>query len=206
MRGPLQNRVTPTGQIIADPARGSLMGNRGGMLHDSAQRLGHARWRSPRWIICVLNFKGRHRQVMAPNSYTELFFHDEPVALAAGHRPCAECQRARYLAFRDAFARASGCFSPASQIDRALHQARLAPGRAQRCHTAPWESLPDGVFVSDASGPCLLWRGQIHAWTPNGYATQGPVPTRGLATVLTPAPTVACLLHGYRPDSPLGLA
>ena len=95
---PLQNRVTPGGEIIADPARGTLMGNRG-ILHDAGQRLGVARWRHPHWIYCRLSFKGRRRAVMAPGRYTELFFLDEASALAAGHRPCYECRREDFLRF-----------------------------------------------------------------------------------------------------------
>ena len=91
---PLQNRVTPTGEIIATTARGTMMGNRGGAFHTAAQTLTHRRWKTKAWICCVIEFKGRHRVVMSPNRYTELFFLDEATALAAGHRPCFECRRA----------------------------------------------------------------------------------------------------------------
>ena len=94
---PLQNRVTPGGEIIADPARGTLMGNRG-ILHDAQQRLGRVRWRHPNWICCLLAFKGRRREVMTPHRYTELFFLDEATALAAGHRPCCEMQAGGFSA------------------------------------------------------------------------------------------------------------
>ncbi|MDB5560081.1 MAG: hypothetical protein JWQ36_3015, partial [Enterovirga sp.] len=104
---PRQNRVLPTGEIVALPFRGAFMGNRG-ILHDEAGRLGRARWRHPHWIICRLAFKGRRRAIMAPRRYTELFFPDEAVALAAGHRPCAECRRDAFGAYRSALARAEG--------------------------------------------------------------------------------------------------
>ena len=98
---PRQNRVLPTGEIIAHPARGRFMGNRG-ILHDASGHLGRSRWKLMGWVTCVLDFKGRQRTVMSPGTYTELFFHDEAVALAAGHRPCAECRRADYRAYRAA--------------------------------------------------------------------------------------------------------
>ena len=94
---PRQNRVTPFGDIIATPHRGTFMGNRG-VLHDAGGRIKRA-WQLKRWIVCVLVFKGRKRQVMTPGHYTELFFLDEATTLAAGHRPCAECRRDRFLAF-----------------------------------------------------------------------------------------------------------
>src|SRR4051794_26424644 len=96
---PRQNRVTPSGDIITTPERGTLMGNRG-VLHDADARIVR-RWQGKRWIACVLEFKGRWRPVMAPGRYTELFFLDEATALAAGHRPCAECRRRRFDEFRD---------------------------------------------------------------------------------------------------------
>ena len=123
---PLQNRVTPAGEIIADPARGTLMGNRG-ILHDAQQRLGAARWRHRHWIYCRLAFKGRWREVMAPSRYTELFFLDEATALAAGHRPCCECQREDFRRFQAAWQQAFGHAASAGAIDRALHEARVEP-------------------------------------------------------------------------------
>src|SRR6202451_2054834 len=96
-----QNRVTPFGDLVATPERGTFMGNRG-VLHDAEGRIKRV-WQLKRWIVCVLEFRGRKRQVMTPGRYTELFFLDEATALAAGHRPCAECRRQRFNAFRDAW-------------------------------------------------------------------------------------------------------
>ena len=127
----LQNRVTPFGDIIATPARGLFMGNRGGRIHDAARRLGRRRWASTQWICCRLHFKDRHRSVWA-ESYTELFFLDEPTALAAGHRPCFECRRADAMAFAAAWAR-GGARPKAADMDRVLHRERLA-APAQRLH------------------------------------------------------------------------
>src|SRR5271165_1152863 len=98
---PRQNRVTPFGEIVAVPERGTFMGNRGN-LHNAE---GHIKrtWQVKRWLVCLLEFKGRKRTVMRPGFYTELFFLDEATALAAGHRPCAECRRERYNDFRKAW-------------------------------------------------------------------------------------------------------
>jgi hypothetical protein len=154
---PLQNRVTPFGEIVAVPERGTMMGNRG-ILHDADRRL-RRRWATPAWICCVLEFRGRRDPVMAPGHYTRLFFLDEPTALAAGHRPCAYCRRDAYLAFRAAWATANaglgfGTTPRATEIDRVLHAERVGPGRAKRLYRADLASLPDGTFVAQAvDGP-----------------------------------------------------
>jgi len=202
---PLQNRVTPFGQIVADPARGTLMGNRGGALHRVDKRLGPARWRSKQWIICVLCFKERHRDIMSPNRYTELFFHDELVAMAAGHRPCAECQRPRYTAFRTAWAAAYGTRPKAGDMDGVLHAARVTRDRCQIRHTARWLDLPDGVFTLSNGQPALLWQRALHPWSFTGYGPSRPIPQSACAQVLTPSPTVQVLRHGYTPMPPAGL-
>src|SRR5262249_39098275 len=108
---PLQNRVTPTGEIVADPGRGLLMGNRG-CLHDPARTLGVTRWRSKLWICCLLVWKDVRRDPMPPGRWTALFFLDEVTALAAGHRPCAYCRRPDYLAFAEAWRAAGGSAPP----------------------------------------------------------------------------------------------
>ena len=184
----LQNRVLPTGEIVADPARGLFTGNRG-CLHDDQRRLGRARWKGKAWIICELNFKGWKRQVMSPGSWTELFFLDEAVALAAGHRPCALCRRGAYDDFRAAW---SGELK-AVEMDAALHGVRLGERVWQES-----EGLPDGVFVRVAGQSFLLLGARMLAYEPAGYG--GAVErVRGQVEVLTPAPTVAVLRAGYRP-------
>jgi len=197
----LQNRVTPGGEIVADPARGSLMGNRG-ILHDAQRRLGVARWRHPHWIYCRLAFNGRRRAVMTPGRYTELFFLDEATALASGHRPCCECRRDDFRRFQAAWRQAFGQAAAAGAIDRALHRARVEPrSRCQVRFEAGLDDLPDGAFVllPDAtSSPMLVEGDRLHPWTPGGY---GPARGRGSGrvSVLTPAPTLAVLHAGYRP-------
>ena len=190
---PLQNRVLPTGEIVADPSRGLLMGNRG-IPHDAGGRLGTARWRHPHWISCQTAFKGRRRVPMTPGRYTELFFLDEAVACAAGHRPCAECRRPAFLAFRAALAPGAR----AVEIDRLLHGARVTRDRRQLRHAAPFAALPEGAFVLWQDRPHLVTARGLHPYAPAGYGAPLPRP-RGQATVLTPAPVVAALAAGYAP-------
>jgi hypothetical protein len=199
-RTPLQNRVTPFGEIIATPARGMFIGNRG-IIHDPAARalLGR-RWSNPAWITCTLHWKGQRRQVMATRSWTELFFLDEATALSAGHRPCFECRRADALRFRDAWARGRGLPTPprAGGMDRALHAERL-DGRAKRRHAlpAPASALPDGAMAAHGEQAFLIAGGRARPWSPSGY---GPAvaPPAGLE-LLTPPSTVEALRQGYRP-------
>jgi hypothetical protein len=193
----LQNRVLPTGEIVADPARGLFMGNRG-ILHDGERRLGTARWRHKAWICCVLSFKGRRRVPMSPGAYTELFFLDEAVALAAGHRPCAECRRADFNRFRAAWARATGETASAPAMDATLHAARVTRARAQVRHEAELSTLPDGAFVLNGGAPCLVHGGALLPFSPGGYGAPLPRPG-GAATVLTPRPLVDALRAGYAP-------
>jgi len=191
---PRQNRVRPTGEIVAEPCRGLFMGNRG-ILHDGAGGLGVARWRHPHWVCCVLAFKGRHRQVMAPNTYTELFFLDEAVALAAGHRPCAECRRADFNAFRRAF----GPDLRAPEMDAILHPARIeSRTRRQIRHQAAMADLPDGSFILHEGAAHLVRAACVLPFGVSGYGPALPRP-RGPVTVLTPEPTLRALRNGYRP-------
>jgi hypothetical protein len=197
-RSPLQNRVLPTGEIVADASyRGDFMGNRG-ILHDVSQRLGAARWRHKAWICCSLSFKGRHREVMQPGQYTELFFLDEAVALAAGHRPCAECRRTDYNRFRDAWAVAHGTLPRAPEMDAVLHPARVTRARAQARHLAEAGTLPDGAFILWNAVPWLIRHEQALPFRPTGYGAARARPA-GQVELLTPAPTVAVLAAGYRP-------
>lgn len=202
---PLQNRVTPFGEIVAAPWRGEVMGNRG-VLHDGARRLGRARWRHKAWICCRLAFRGRHRVPMTPGRWTELFFLDEVSALAAGHRPCHECRRADALAFRAAWEAAGLPGRRAAEIDAVLHAARIGPDRRQRTHEAALADLPDGAFVMREGAALLLWRGRFWRWSGDGYADAGPQGPAGAGSVrvLTPAPVVAVLRAGYRPATRAG--
>src|SRR5262245_39749503 len=141
---PLQNRVTPEGEIIATPHRGLLMGNRGGAFHELHRTLGNRRWATKQWIACVLEFKGRHREVMQPNRYTELFFLDEATALAAGHRPCFECRRADADRFAELWARTQGDVerARAPAMDDQLHAERVDRDRRKATFSARRADIP----------------------------------------------------------------
>lgn len=191
---PLQNRVLPDQSIVAIPARGLLTGNRG-ILHDETRSL-RRRWTSRAWICCALQWKAIRRTPMTGRSWTELFFLDEPVALAAGHRPCATCRRAAYTAFRSAWDRAHLPGARAPEIDAHLHAARLDHGQ-QRRHQAQAETLPDGAFILTVR-PHLILGPHALPFTPDGYLPPIPRPA-GEVTVLTPAALVAVLHHGFRP-------
>lgn len=188
---PRQNRVTPTGQIIADPARGAWMGNRGGKIHADGQLLPRRRWASRRWITCALHFKDRHRQVMGAG-YTELFFLDEVTALAAGHRPCFECRRADAITFATAFAGTG--IARADDMDVVLHRERIAER-----DTLHARSLPDGCFYLQENVAWLVMGGRAHEWTPSGYRQNKALPDHPV-TALTPASIRAVLQAGYAPQ------
>jgi hypothetical protein len=197
---PLPNRIDPFGELFADAARGLFLGNRGGRFHRDDRTLGARRFVSRQWICCRLDFKGRARQVWGA-SYTELFFLDEPTALAAGHRPCFECRRAQAQAFAAAFARGLRLPSAprAAEMDRILHAERL-DGRRKRRHLMPLDGLPAGTFVTLASEPAVSYavRGsRLLAWTPSGYGGARVRPAGIAVEVLTPPATVAALLAGY---------
>ena len=190
---PLQNRVQPTGEIIATPARGLFMGNRG-ILHDDGKRLGRARWKHKAWVTCVLKHKDWHRKVMQPGAYTELFFLDEAVALAAGHRPCAMCRNPDYKAYR----RAAGLVGPAAAMDATLHAERAIPRRFQQHRpVASIEDLPDGTIILDGE-PCLIWKGGLFPVMPEGYGAKRKL-QKGQFAVLTPRTSRAALAGGYLP-------
>jgi len=196
---PLQNRVDPFAKLFRTPARGTMMGNRGGALHNSGCEIIRS-YKSRRWITCVLEFKGRHRKVMSEGRYTELFFLDEATSFAAGHRPCAECRRERYNAFRSAWWRRSKKQWPpfAGEMDLELHPARIDSGQ-QVTYEAALSSLPDGAFVRVDGCPHLIWRDALLLWTPEGYARKSR-PRDSVVTVLTPKPIVGCFREGYVPE------
>jgi hypothetical protein len=203
---PLQNRVTPTGEIIATPHRGLMLGNRGGCFHLPDQTLKSRRWATKQWIACVLEFKGRRRKLMQPNRYTELFFLDEATALAAGHRPCFECRRADAQHFAALWSKAHRLLEAprAGAMDDILHPERVEPRGAKRTHTAAMAGLPDGAFVLHAAGgghkrAYLVDAYRLLAWSPAGYEKAISRPAQPLIEVLTPPSIVAVLSAGYRP-------
>ncbi|BBX46525.1 hypothetical protein GCM10009641_43220 [Mycobacterium cookii] len=193
---PARNRVTPRGEIVAVAGRGGWMGNRGRLHEGRGARDIVRNHQSKAWITCLLEFKGRHAPQWAPNHYTQLFFLDEAVAFAAGHRPCAECRRSDYHAYRQAWSESQCCATPyAKEIDHQLHRERTSPAEP----TLPWTSLPDGVFVDTGQGLAVVVGDHLAVWDDSGYTyrEQSPRPTTGSAPVLTPPSTVAVLRAGY---------
>ena len=200
---PLQNRVTPLGELVADSARGLVYGNRG-CLHDENGRI-RRRYNGKRWIGCRLEFRGRRRtRLQQPGRYTELFFLDEATALAAGHRPCAECRREDYDRLVEIWRELHPGQVGADEIDAQLHAERVAPAtRAQRLHDAPLDQLPDGAFVLEDGAPRLVLGAELLRWTPAGYGERTPRPAGGAAVLVTPPSLVAVLRAGWEPLVPL---
>lgn len=196
---PFQNRVQPTGEILADPARGDFIGNRG-IIHRDDQTLGTARWSHHAWICCTLDWQVRKRPMMQGRNWTKLFFLDEATAMAAGHRPCAYCRRKDYLRFVDAWAEHAGTRPKAPQMDKALHAARIVPRtRTQLRHMAPLGDLPEGAMILREGTAYLLLRDAV---LPYRRACYGPPERRGsteTVTVLTPVPMLNVLRAGFIP-------
>jgi hypothetical protein len=192
---PLQNRVTPLGELIADPARGLVYGNRG-CLHDETGRIRRS-FAVKRWIACRLEFKGwRRTSLLQPGRFTELFFLDEATAFAAGHRPCALCRRADY----DRFVALVG--ARADEIDERLHAERLDASRMRRLHPARLRDLPDGAFVLEGGQPWLLLGGELLRWTPSGYTDRRPR-SGGNVVLITPPSLVEVLRTRWQGVVPL---
>jgi len=189
---PLPNRVDPFGELRAVAARGALMGNRGGRFHRDDRTLGARRWTNTHWIACVCEFKGRKRDVWG-RFYTELFFLDEPTALAAGHRPCFECRRTDATRFRDALG--EGRLN-VEEIDARLHAERLE-GRAKRLHRMRIESLPDGAFIAIEGLPFAVRGDALWPWSYSGYGAPLPRPRSGEIRALTPPTVLRALAAGY---------
>ena len=193
---PLPNRVDPFGTLFSDCARGLLMGNRGGRLHDAARALGSRRWASRQWICCKLAFNDRHRTVWG-ESYSELFFLDEVTALAAGHRPCFECRRREAENFATLFS-GQRTRATAAAMDAVLHAERLA-GQSKRTHRRSIDDLPDGAMIAIGCDAFAVRGEHLLRWTPSGYAAAQPRPHGIDAEVLTPPAILAVLAAGYRP-------
>jgi hypothetical protein len=193
---PLPNRVDPFGELFADPARGLLMGNRGGRLHDDARKLATRRWTSRQWICCQLDFNSRQRNVWG-DGYSELFFLDEVTAFAAGHRPCFECRRQDAETFAALFAGKTRR-ARAADMDAVLHAERLS-GKAKRTHARAIDDLPDGAMIALAADAFAVRGRRLLHWTPAGYAQARPRPHGIEVDVLTPPAIIAVLARGYAP-------
>jgi hypothetical protein len=193
---PLQSRVSPLGELFAAPARGTLMGNRGGRLHDAQRKLSARRWVTRAWICCKLAFNDRHRKVWG-NSYTELFFLDEVTAFAAGHRPCFECRRKDAERFALLFAGKKRRASAAA-MDKILHAERL-DGKAKRSHRTKLDTLPDGAMISLDGQAFAVQGNRLLRWAPDGYSQIRARPCGIDVDVLTPASILTVLRRGYGP-------
>jgi hypothetical protein len=194
MAEPRRNRVTPTADIVATPLRGAWTGNRG-CLHRGYEIV--RPWASHHWLVCALEFKGWHQTQWLPNRLTWLFFHDEAVAFAAGHRPCGLCRRASYNDYR-AVLSGLGPKISFDDIDRQLHRERLRPkSRERRLHEAQWSQLPDGTFVLDGGQPAVVSGRELVTWDVTGYGQRRRRPTRGIAQLITPPSTLKVLRAGY---------
>jgi hypothetical protein len=196
---PLQNRVTPFGDIVAIAQRGTFIGNRG-IVHDPATRtlLGR-RWTTKAWRVCPLHSKARRGAVMSRRSWTELFFLDEAVALAAGHRPCFYCRRRDAEAFCAAWAKGGNVALPlAPEMDAVLHAERLERGR-KRLHAIPGPvaDLPNGAMITADGAAYTLVQGRAFRWAEQGYAAAQEIPRA--AGLLTPPSTLLAIRAGYRP-------
>ena len=200
---PLQNRVTPLGELVADPARGLVYGNRG-CLHDDEGRI-RRRYAVRRWIACRLEFKGWERgPLLQPGKFTELFFLDEATAFAAGHRPCALCRREDYVHFQELWQQLHPGRRGADAVDYQLHAERVDPAtRGHRLHEARLDALPDGAFVLDGDVPCLVLGDMLLRWTPGGYVEARARPAGRQAALITPPSLVEVLRAGWEPVVPL---
>jgi len=200
---PLQNRVTPLGDLIANPGRGLVYGNRG-CLHDASGRI-RRRYATKRWIACRLEFKGWQRELLLqPGLFTELFFLDEATAFAAGHRPCALCRREDYVRFSDIWRVLHPGQVGADAMDAQLQEERVDPETRQRVlHEARLGELPDGAFLLHESEPLLVLGGRLLTWAPGGYAAARPRPRDGSVRMITPPSLVEVLRSGWNGAVPL---
>src|SRR5215216_1561041 len=189
----LQNRVNPYGDIFKTSARGAWIGNRG-QLHGNTKTLLRP-FKLKAWITCLLQFKGRHREVMSPGLWTELFFWDEATAFAAGHRPCFECRRDDANRFKTAWLAGNPGYgfdkkTAIGKIDEIIHHQRIDKNSNKVTFEADIQDLPNGAFIQVNGEPYLVSDGQLYHWTPTGYEKPGLPIKAGRVTVLTPRSTV----------------
>ena len=201
---PLQNRVDPFGQLIRTTARGTWMGNRGSIHNEHQQIIRPFRLKA--WITCVLEFKGRHREVMMPNLYTELFFLDEATAFSAGHRPCAECRRADFNHFKAAWVQGNPLYmyhmkTPIGEIDEILQRERIDMRGGKFTYREKLGDLPEGSFIEYNNKPYMIRHpNSVIQWTPFGYTDSIKIPPSLEVNVLTPKSIVNMLQSGYLPQ------
>jgi hypothetical protein len=198
----LQNRVDPLGRFIRTSARGLWMGNRG-VIHKHKEIT--SAFKHKAWIICLLQFKERHRTVMMPGRWTELFFMDEATAFAAGHRPCFECRKSDAKRFKSCWIKGNPLHNftmktSINLIDEIIHRERIDKKREKVTHERPPTDLPEGTFILINDDLCVFTNGKLHRWTPFGYENSIAMPEVSTVTVLTPRSIVNAFSAGYVPQ------
>jgi hypothetical protein len=200
---PYQNKVDPWGKIHEVKARGMFLGNRG-ILHNSSKEIVSTH-KIKGWVTCLLQFKGRKREIMAPNRYTELFFLDEATAFSAGHRPCAECRRERYNEFKEKWLKANGNLlegnkPTVSNIDKVIHEQRIHK-KEQITYITNFGLLPDGTIIEQKTKAYLIWKNKLFLWTFSGYLLADiKIGEHDEVKVLTPKSYVKMFLNNFVPN------
>ena len=199
----LQNRVDPFGNIIRTPERGAWLGNRG-VIHNKEKQIVRP-FKIKAWITCVLEFRGRHREVMMPNRWTELFFLDEATAFSAGHRPCFQCRYIDHQRFKEFWLKGNPQYglnmkTPVSKIDDIIHSERVTADKSKVTYEGDIKALPEGVFVLYNEKPHLIKNHQLYRWSPGGYGAPIDPPQVEKITVLTPQSIVSMISAGYAPQ------
>ncbi|GAA4335860.1 hypothetical protein GCM10023149_44140 [Mucilaginibacter gynuensis] len=200
---PFQNRVDPQGNIFSTTARGAWLGNRG-VIHNEDKQITRP-FKLKAWITCALSFRGRHRDIMLPDRWTELFFLDEATAFSAGHRPCFQCRFKDHQLFKSFWLKGNPQYgfspkTPVAKIDEIIHSERIAADRSKITYRAKLADLPDGTFVLHEAEPYLVKNGALHLWTPAGYKIPLEIPVEKIVTVLTPHSIVNMFTAGYQPQ------
>lgn len=202
----LQNRIDPFGNIIRTPAKGAWMGNRG-VLHDDKKEIRHV-FKSKAWITCTLEYKGNRREVMSPNTWTELFFLDEATAFSAGHRPCFLCRNQDAKNFKSHWIKGNPGYgftdhTSIREFDSILHRERIDKDKQKRTHEEEINLLPNGSFISIQDQPYLVKDTHLHLWTSFGYEQFIDRPASGKAVLITPPTIVNAFRAGYLPQMKL---
>lgn len=201
---PRQNRVDPFGDLAAVAARGMFTGNRGCLVDESETVVRHHR--GSLWITCLLAFRGWRHPLAAPRIWTPVFFLDDAVALAAGHRPCGECRRDEYRAFQAGVTTAIGAAEPvgATELNRRLAGERLRRGSGidragdRRLWVSDVAALPSGTVIVFGGVAHLVTGAAVQPFSFAGWGPPTATPT-GPVDVLTPPTSVLALANGFTP-------
>lgn len=184
----MRNRVDPYGEILDIALRGAWMGNRGS-IHRGHEIVKQAA--TKRWITCALEYKGWVAPQWKPGRWTALFFYDEALAFAAGHRPCALCRRADYNRYLAAIG-ISRCDPIDAQLD-----AERRDGRVKRKHAMLWRDVPAGAYVEINDTPHVVLPDSLRPWSHRGYGPEIARPRSGDALLLTAPLNIQAIRNGY---------